>query len=129
MFPFEVKEQFDLSDHNLITATFKLGKYERKKENSDGQKRTKCYYSTNETLLKVFGESIRERIVEERAKTIGMINLIMTDEAEDKLRKMIDDLGGKLQADVEQINQSIVVINNSATDNNNDFSSKEQSFK
>ena len=80
----EDKEEFDLSDHNLITAEFEYRKTDKIERTP--VKETRFYYSTNEKRLNDFGKAVIPKINGIKKRTIGTISQLMKEEADNKLR-------------------------------------------
>ena len=84
----ESKEEYDLSDHNLITAIFEFRKV-GKRESKTNARKEKWFYSTIANDLKFFGENVRRKIIESNVDTIGELSKIITVEADSKFKKRL----------------------------------------
>ena len=80
----ENKEEYDLSDHNLITAVFEFKKMCTEDENKIADR--KWCYSMKEEKLKKYGEEIRKKIIENRTENMGNLNELMIKEADNMLK-------------------------------------------
>ena len=83
----ECKEEFDLSDHNLITAVFEFQR-ENNVEHNVGTNR-KWIYKTDQSSLLIYGSEVRQRLRESDVTTIGELNNIMIERADCRLKKEI----------------------------------------
>ena len=81
----EKKNEFDLSDHNLITANFKMELTKAKFNRNNWVETT--FYTTKEESLKKFCKAVEQEIINENIESIEKFDQVMKEKADKELKR------------------------------------------